>query len=511
MLINLRALVVVLAVAAVVFVVAKPLCLQFMAQSDFTRRRNLWLALTVVAFLSPTFWIFMLLAMPLLYLGAREDPNPAALCLLLLHVIPPLGLPIPVVGINELFDMQLYRMLSFAVLVPAAWRLRHAPGAGQPGAPLLIDGLLLAYCVLQLVLLMPFDTFTHSVRRGFLFGIDFLLLYYVVSRTCVTRAAIAETMACFALACAIFAPLAVFEGFKGWLLYEGLGFQWDAPIPFAYLLRGDTLRAQVSAGHAIALGYMMAIAFGFCLYLRGRLQSALVRTAALVWMWSGLVAAYSRAPWLVAVLIYLAYVVLGPKAVTRPVRALLGAALLGAALLASPVGERVIDNLPFVGTVDAENVAYRQRLAERSWDLIQENPYFGSPLVMRSLEDMRQGQGIIDLVNSYASVAMFYGLVGLGLFLAPFLIVLWRAYRLARAVGSFDSELALLGASLVACMLGTLLMMATGSFGTSLEKLFYALVGLGAGYAGAVRATGAAAPAPGAHPGRHTPANAAPP
>ena len=52
------------------------------------------------------------------------------------------------------------------------------------------------------------------MRRGFLFCIDVLVLYFVVSRTCTSRKAIVESMASFCLACAIFAPLALFESLK---------------------------------------------------------------------------------------------------------------------------------------------------------------------------------------------------------------------------------------------------------------------------------------------------------
>ena len=46
-----------------------------------------------------------------------------------------------------------------------------------------------------------------------------------------------------------------------------------------------------------------------------------------------------------------------------------------------------------------------------------------------------------------------------------------------------DPDFGMLGASLVACILGTLLMMENGSFGTGVERLYYVLAGLAAAYA----------------------------
>jgi O-antigen ligase len=217
------------------------------------------------------------------------------------------------------------------------------------------------------------------------------------------------------------------------------------------------------------------------------------------WIWMGLLAAYSRAPWLTAALIFFIYLAVAVRrSATRSLKALCILGLAAGVVLVSPFGERVIDNLPFVGTIDADTVAYRERLAERSWELIQQRPFFGNPLFVTYLEDLRQGQGIIDLMNTYAAIAMQYGLIGLCLFLGPFLVGMWNVHRLARNSTRSDEDLSLLGFNLIGCMLGTLFFMATGSFGTSLEKMFYVLAGLAAGYArlGDVRAGGAAAPIP---------------
>jgi O-antigen ligase len=250
----------------------------------------------------------------------------------------------------------------------------------------------------------------------------------------------------------------------------------------AYLFRGDALRAQVSAGHSIELGYLMAIAFGFWLYLRTRIQSTALTISVAIWMWMGLLAAYSRAPWLVAVMILFAYLALVPKGSTQLIKALLVAAMVAGSVLVSPIGERVIDNLPFVGTVSAETVNYRERLAHMSWDLIQQNPFFGDPFYLSNLEQLRQGQGIIDLVNTYAAVAMANGLAGLCLFLGPFFLGIRNAYRLVKRSVGPDPDLALLGVNLIACMLGTLLMLATVSFILGTSIMYWVLAGLAASY-----------------------------
>jgi len=58
MLLNVKALIIVLAIAGTIFRLAEPMVLQFTSARDFELRRNLWLALTVAGFLAPSFWVF---------------------------------------------------------------------------------------------------------------------------------------------------------------------------------------------------------------------------------------------------------------------------------------------------------------------------------------------------------------------------------------------------------------------------------------------------------------------
>ncbi len=121
---TLKRLIVVLAIAATVFHLAKPIALQFMRGEDFSRRRLVWFVLTAVSFISPSFWLYVLVAAPILMWANRKDSNPIALYLLMLHVIPPVSFIIPILGNNGLFPLDNYRLLAFCVLLPATIRYR---------------------------------------------------------------------------------------------------------------------------------------------------------------------------------------------------------------------------------------------------------------------------------------------------------------------------------------------------------------------------------------------------
>jgi O-antigen ligase len=134
------------------------------------------------------------------------------------------------------------------------------------------------------------------------------------------------------------------------------------------------------------------------------------------------------------------------------------------------------------GSVDKGSIEYRQQLANRAWELFQENPFLGDKLVLQKMEDLRQGVGLIDLVNTYAEVLLLDGLIGLALFVGFLLVPLARTIRLAKRAFRSDLDLGLLGASLASCMVGTLLMIATCSFIFGYQKMFYVLAGLGMAY-----------------------------
>jgi O-antigen ligase len=223
----------------------------------------------------------------------------------------------------------------------------------------------------------------------------------------------------------------------------------------------------------------LAVALGFWLYLSARVPHRVPRIAITTLLVSGLVVTYSRGPWLGAVVIYALFTALRPKAFTKAFQATMAALLVVWGMSFTAVGARILNSLPFIGApAESESAVYRQRLAVRAWQLFQEHPLFGDQLAYQKMEDLRQGEGIIDLVNSYAEVAVFYGIVGLALFITPALFAFFGAARQAKRLQSQDPDFSSLGNTLAACVFGTLVIIATCSFGLAISNLFYVLLGL---------------------------------
>ena len=482
-----KAFLVVMVLTLLAFWLARPAFTKFMADEDFVRRRNLWLSLTAAAFLLPSFWLYMGVAAVLIWRAGKRDPNPAALYLFLLLVVPPFSQPIPGFGlVNYLFPLDHFRVLGLALIVPAAIRMRRAASGpfNQPAATtwLAPDLLLIIYGVTQTVLYVPYSPLTGSLRSLFLLAVDVLLPYYVLSRSCTSKSTIVEAIAALALSAVVLAPLALFEAAKGWLMYSDIAPHWgiDGNI-IGYLMRSDVLRAQVTSGQSIVLGTFYAAVLGLWLYLQSDLTGVRrwLGTAAVI---GGLMASFSRGPWVGAVICGFVYVAAGPNATTRVFKLVGISAAVTAALLASPLGASIIDHLPYIGTVDAGNVEYRQAVNDRSWMIIQQNPLFGSPYFGNYMEDLRNGQGILDLLNAYLSIGMAYGMVTLAVFLLFLASVAYRCLKVARMNATTDPDTSKLGAALLASFLGMLVIIYTVNNYLSVPYIYFGLAALMVAY-----------------------------
>ena len=477
MITNLKALLVVLAIASVVFGITKAICLKFMSEDNWTRRRNVWFAITIAAFISPSFWLFAAIAFFITYWAAKRDSNPLALWMLIATAVPPDKYELPRVLDIGLIAVNHSRVLALSIVLPLAWHLYHLDSKQKSSALKKLDLCVIGYIFFQLAIYFPFTSTTNILRSLIENILDAILIYYVFSRTAQNRGKLVEFLTCFVLACAIFGPIGMFESLKTWLLYETIPQNWGASETFAYLMRGDSLRARASTGHALALGALSAMAFGFWLYLSSRFQDRKIIAIGAIWFWIGLIAAYSRGPWMLAVLILFVYLWFNTNRTKIIVQVSGLIVLLFLIALLTPFGSKIIDNLPFVGTVDNSNIIYRQRLIEKSWEIIQENPFFGDPMFLTKMEELRQGQGIIDLVNGYLYVALQTGIVGLTLFFGPILYYLIKVYRNATVRNADDPDLRNLASILFACFVGQLF-----SIGTSgMNSTIYIWIGILAG------------------------------
>lgn len=486
MLQALKSLVVILAVTVPLFVLARlPVsALGAMTRADYRRRSLLWLLLTVTAFLANSIWIYVAVAAVLIWYARSRDSNPLGLYLFLLMAIPPISAEIGALGlVNFLFAIEHTRLLALFVLLPVAVGLALRKDSA-PFGHITADWCLLGYLALMLVIQLTVDTVTSSLRVSFYAFLGAFLPYYVASRLVRDQDSFRDTLLAFVVGALPLAMVGMFEFVRHWLLYEPLADRWGATWGLGrYLDRGDSLRALASSGHPIVLGYLMAVALGVALFVR-RAIPAKAWLAGMFILLGGLVASLSRGPWVGAVAMLGVFVLTGRRPWQRiALPALLGVLLLPI-LVVFGVGQKYLDFLPFIGSIDAQNVSYRARLLQISLEVIADSPWLGN---YHFLDDMRmqtlmQGDQLVDMVNSYLVIALHSGVLGLALVLGFFIGILRGIWREMQHLKDRDSEEYLLGRVLLATLSGILLIIFTTSSIGVISHVYWTLAGLGAAY-----------------------------
>ncbi len=461
--------------------------------AQYTLFRNLWIGLSAVAFASGNFWVFVagtLLAF--MVVGGRMK-WPASIFPGLMLCLPAEGLAIPGFGlVNFLFTLSVPRLFALLLLAPAAVSLlRSHARVTQVRWP---DRLFACHVVLQLALTSRSDSVTSAMREMFYVMVDVGLPYFVLSRALTSAAAIRQALGGILAASVVLATIAIAEFSKGWLLYQSLGTAWALPNPVSfYLMRDGLLRVRATAGHAIALGFVFAMALTALLAVWPRLHPTKRKVTASLLL-CGIVLPFSRGPWIGALAAMAVYLATGPSAVRR--LSTLAAVLVGALGVAAvlPGGGRIIGMLPFVGQTDRGSIDYRQSLLDAALPLIAESPLLGPPDYMARLAaaGLVQGEGIVDVVNSYIGIALVSGISGLLLFVGFFIAVALSLRRsIQRAARVRDEERAMLvnvGRALLGGVVATMVTIATVSSVTVIPWLYWSFAGLCVAHARLVEA-----------------------
>jgi O-antigen ligase len=477
---NIRAFIVVIVVAVIVFaIMAKP-AQAIIPAADFRRWRNLWLAITSTAFLVGNFWVLMFVTgLFVLATQTREITKPA-LYWLLLCVIPVTARQIPGFGlINYLFELNMPRLLALVILLPAlifAGNKRSQKTGKSPGP----DNLIILFFLLSAALSFRGTTPTDAMRDIAMMFLGIILPYFAFSRNLASRTDIERTMMAFLLPMFVLGILGGFEAAKTWKLYS----LPDISGSGTYLRRAGTLRAVTSTGNSIVFGYTMMIAIGFLLPLASRYLTRMQSFMAFGALGMGLLSSLSRGPWVGAVILLVLYISSGRNAAKKLVTMGFAGIMLLPFLALTPFWQKVVNLIPFIGTIETENIDYRQRLFEQSWIVINRNPWFGSVdyLSTPEMQAMIQGQGIIDLVNTYIQVALEFGFVGLFLFVSFFCLVLIRLRTAYRSLPPEETEMIQIGRAIFAILVAVLVTIATVSKISIIPYLYWSLSGLAVAY-----------------------------
>ena len=386
--------------------------------------RNAWLFSTAAFFLTGNILIYAMLIGALSIYAHRVSPKPAYLYIVLLLTAPAVGVNIGIPGlIGSILELSPGRILSLAFLLPTAFALVRNR---QQLTLSVTDRLVAGFILLLFLLTLRYGSPTYSIRAAAVILLDIALPYFVFSRSCETTHSVRIMLAAVVFATLPFAMAGLFEFARGWRLYDAATQQWGLVLIQAYLFRDGMLRAAASAIEPISFGFVCMVAGGCALAIRNRVTWSWPQIAAVALIGVGLIVGLSRGPWLGMVALIAVFTWARPRGVGMLAKVGAIAALPVIPLLFSQYGDRIIRLLPFVGSVETSNEEYRATLIDATIAVVGRNPLFGTIhfRIEPEILALVQGQGIIDIVNTYAAVALEFGLVGLISFVAIFASVL---------------------------------------------------------------------------------------
>ncbi len=439
------------------------------------------LLFTVVEFLSFRVDIFFVVAIFALLIGQQVLGGgvKAKIAAFWMAVIlfPPFKLDLAGFGgINQLISIDHFRIAALVLLIPAAFRIVSEPAPRKPTR--LIDAAVLCYPVFSIVLSYPHVSTTASLRSMVETLLDIALPYFVMTRGLrdweelrfvLRRVLLVGVFA----ACAALLEAAIRKNIYAELQWV-YGFTWSLTHT---LMRGNWLRVQAMTSEPIVLAVQILFMLGlwYSVRLRG-VDRARTATVSL-FLVAVLVLTWSRGP-----LLGVAIFAVGLFLINRtPVRVF--SSLLLLAIAAAVAGKAAGLDEPVLAFVksafggsaeDMGSIDYRSKLLDASLALIKQSPWFGVPNYTAYMQDLVQGEGIIDLVNTYVAIALDTGLVGLFLYLLPFVMVIVRLLRqLSAARAASDAQGIAFASAFVALLVALLVTIFTTS---TYERIPYLLL-----------------------------------
>lgn len=424
-----------LLVCGLAFLVLRASFATLLTSAEYLRAWVVLTGTTIVAYLSHTPMIYVIalgvaaqFAQSFLGGGVRGK---LAAYLLMIMVIPPLFWQLGGLGdINYVLSLNGPRILGVVLLVGPALNLLGDSKYKRERWVVLLDVAVLAYQVLRIALMAPHLTTTGILRMTVESSLDVLLPYYVFSRALRNEADLRFILTHLVLGLALAGCVGFAEFFLRRDLYSELqyvyGIKWQLTMK---LMRGDFLRVQAATPAPIVMAVEMIFALGLWTYLRGLEWRRFSVLLVFFGFACCLVFTFSRGPWIGG--LCFAAALLGLRRLGVKTFVWLFVLLLAGAVTAKMIGadEQVVTALGAVfgsSDQDLNTINYRRRLLDTALELLKQSPWLGVPDYASQMQDLKQGEGIIDLVNSYVAIALDTGVIGLVLYMLPYLLVFRR-------------------------------------------------------------------------------------
>nr|WP_314466468.1 O-antigen ligase family protein [uncultured Novosphingobium sp.] len=363
--------------------------------------------------------------------GRRERIAPLYLFSMLL--LPPLDAPVEIGGL-KLFDFGVQDGLAIGAAVAIWLKFRKSESAPRR---LTSDGWVAAFLLMLGLALSRETTATNFLRTTVNLVLDLGLPYYILSRGVTSTEG--QRMALRWLACGGVALTAVLvlEIWRSWPIYNELYGQYNVPMMLLVKARGGLMRAGGPFVEPTSIALVLAMCFAALSLLREDFRSALRHSGLLAITFLGVSAPQSRGAWIGLALASVAMAIYRGR--WRSLLACAGGIglALGIVFVTAQLSPTFAEALGLSDGGANETTTYRRDLFEKGKEVFWQSPMFGHsmPRLNVLLADLRQGEGIIDFVNTYLWIALIAGSAGLAIFIGNFLdplVSLWKRRRVLR-------------------------------------------------------------------------------
>lgn len=394
---------------------------------------------------------------------------------LMLPVLPIMTYPVPFPGINYLLEMTTPRFVALVFLLPLYFQVRDEKNTFYHSMTA-VDWMVALFCIITGVLSCRLDSsVTFWARLGVYNFIDIWLPYYVISR-CARN--LASPLIAIAFSASLMAVLAVVDWKLVWKSHTILASRMaDVKLSWIFYInyfRGFGLRVSGSWLEPISFGAFMAMAVfaNFMPSLWGHKRSMwnlfLLACSLLALLFTD-----SRAGVIMALVSVGAIAFYGSRS-SGWKGFLIVVLTCGAIVFALKFDD-------FVQGDEKGTFQYRFNLLINSQDAIAANPLWGTPHFRSDptlVETMTQGQGIVDIVNSYLRIVLEFGFAGLVPFLLAIALALSGYLAAAKRAMSVTEERKII-VSYLCIFVGLLFLIFTTSMIMLIPNYLWLLIAIG--------------------------------
>lgn len=378
----------------------------------------------LLAWALPNIWLLHLAMVALVPLFARRLNQVAPIYLFALLLLP---------GLDDMVSLGSLKLCDFGVqdalavgATAAVFLTRRGRGAARPDLDLPAIGV-----VLLIVAALARDTTVTNFIRVFCNAfLDLWLPYYVLSRSVRSADDVRACMVWLSCGGAVLSVVLMYEIWKAWPIYNELYAHYGVQTLLLVKARGGILRPGGPFVEPTSIAMVLTSCVLAVWLARSAFRSRHHHIAMLVLLLAGLCAPQSRGAW-IGLLIGMALADLFRRRYSRLAWRIVPIAIGGVVLMAlARVSPMVAETLGMTGTSSASG-EYRKLLLDRGFEEFLHSPIWGYsvPQLWVRLHDLKQGENIIDFVNTYIWIMLISGGIGLAIFVGSFLFFLVRLWR----------------------------------------------------------------------------------